>query len=273
MDKINIFGATGFIGSQFYNCYKEYCIIQEKDDNIPKSNNILYLISTVDNYNVFDNPNLDIDTNLSKLVEVLKNCKDKNITFNFVSSWFVYGKLKNLPAKETYTCNPSGFYSITKKCAEDLLISYCNTFNIKYRILRLSNVYGNTDINASIKKNALQYLVMRIKNNDPIDLYNDGNFTRDYIHVTDACRAINLCIESAGLNEIINIGSGKKYKFKKLIDFLIKMTDSKSIVSSKDPSEFHKLVQVKDMYLDVAKLKRLGFKENFNIFDGLETLI
>ena len=114
---------------------------------------------------------------------------------------------------------------------------------------------------------------MRIKNNDPIELYNDGNFIRDYIHVTDACRAINLCIESAGLNEIINIGSGKKYKFKKLIDFVIKMTDSKSIVSSKDPSEFHKLVQVKDMYLDVAKLKRLGFKENFNIFDGLETLI
>ena len=54
MDKINIFGATGFIGSQFYNCYKEYCIIQEKDDNIPKSNNILYLITLKKLYKNFN---------------------------------------------------------------------------------------------------------------------------------------------------------------------------------------------------------------------------
>ena len=39
--------------------------------------------------------------------------------------------------QENALCDPKGFYSITKRTAEQLLISYCETFNIKYRIVRI----------------------------------------------------------------------------------------------------------------------------------------
>ena len=64
-------------------------------------------------------------------------------------------KTKNLPVNESQPCDPKGFYSITKKCAEDLLISFCNTFGVKYRIIRLCNVMGKGDKGASSKKNAI----------------------------------------------------------------------------------------------------------------------
>ena len=178
-----------------------------------------------------------------------------------------------MPAKETSLCNPRGFYSITKKCAEDLVISYCKTFNLPYRILRLCNVYGPTDKGVSKQKNALQYLIKEIKNNNDINLYYDGDFIRDYMHVDDICRAIYLCLEKSDHNQIINIGSGVAQNFKEIIDFAIAESNSSSKTSSIEAADFHKLVQVKDMVMDVSKLKELGFCQSIPIQDGIKQLI
>ena len=186
LSDITVFGGRGFVGSNFCK-NKENVVIKDRDDYTRHSNNIVYFISTVDNYNVYDNPHLDIDTNLKVLIDVLSDCK-KGDTFNFISSWFVYGQTK-LPVKETSQCDPKGFYSITKRAAEQLLISYCETFGINYRILRLANVVGRGDQKVSKKKNALQYLINEMREHRPIELYRGGEFTRDYIHVDDVSRA------------------------------------------------------------------------------------
>ena len=169
---ISVYGASGFVGSRFCNLYPNFVLRQEREERKPRTENILYLISTVDNYNVHSNITLDVETNLKVLCEVLDFCRDSNLTFNFISSWFVYGKTQ-LPAKEEYTCSPTGFYSITKKAAEDLLISFCKTYNVKYRIIRLCNVLGVGDCKASSKKNALSYMVGLLKNNEDVYLYDD----------------------------------------------------------------------------------------------------
>ena len=70
---------------------------------------------------------------------------------------------------------------------------------MNYRIFRLANVYGPDDNGYIKKKNALQYLIGEIKNNNDIKLYYDGNFIRDYIYVNDVCRAIKLCMEHSGV--------------------------------------------------------------------------
>ena len=95
----SVFGATGYIGGTFCNLYPNLVVRQDREDRIPKSNNILYLISTTDNYNVHSNITLDVDTNLKVLCEVLDHCKNENVVFNFISSWFVYGNV-GLPATE-----------------------------------------------------------------------------------------------------------------------------------------------------------------------------
>lgn len=267
---ISVFGGTGFVGSEFCRQTQQPYLLIPRNDRQPQSSAVLYFISTTHNYHVFDDIHKDVDTNLTILLDVLKHVKKGDI-FNFISSWFVYGDVP-LPAKEDADCHPKGFYSITKKAAEDLLISYCQTFEINYRILRLSNVYGRGDQDVSPRKNALQYLVQQLRENAPIKLYYDGNFIRDYLHVRDAANAIDLAITKAPLNTILNIGSGKPQNFGELIWHAKKRLNSTSSISSTEPTPFHKIVQVKDFYMNADRIRKLGFEPQVSIETGINEL-
>jgi nucleoside-diphosphate-sugar epimerase len=90
-------------------------------------------------------------------------------------------------------------------------MSWCNTFDINYRILRLSNIYGPGDARASTKKNAIQHMVTQLYNNQPIQLYEGGLVSRDLLYIDDAVRAISLVLEKGEFNSVYNIGSGTHY--------------------------------------------------------------
>jgi nucleoside-diphosphate-sugar epimerase len=171
----------------------------------------------------------------------------------------VYGD-GEIPYKESQHCNPKGFYSITKYTAEMLLQSYCRTFGLNYRIIRLGNVFGPGDKSTSSKKNALQFLVRRIQSNESIDLYEGGDIIRDFIHVTDVVQGLDLILNKSGLDQIYNLGSGVPTNMGKLLKEYAKETNSDSPFNSKATPEFHKVVQVKDAYLDTEKIRSLGFK-------------
>lgn len=271
MSGISVFGSSGFVGSEFCRVTKRDLFKIPREEREPQSPESVYFISTTDNYNVFEDLHKDIDTNLTVLMDVIKNLKPSESTFNFISSWFVYGDA-DLPATEESYCNPKGFYSITKRTAEQLLISYCETFGINYRILRLCNVYGAGDKGASKKKNALQFLIDRFKANESIELYHGGEFYRDYMHVTDVARAIDMVINKGELNQVYNIGSGEKVLFKDLISTIVKETDSQSQITPIEPPKFHQTIQVKDFYFKTDKLKELGFKRTISLEEGLKQL-
>ena len=137
----------------------------------------------------------------------------------------MYGQNPDIPFHEENTkCNPTGFYSITKHCAEQMLICFCNTFDIKYRIFRLANVLGEGDEKISSKKNALQFMIKEIVNDKDIHLYYGGEVLRDYIYIDDVCEGIKICLDKAPVNQIVNIGSGSPSRFLDIIDKTIKKT-------------------------------------------------
>lgn len=275
-NKISVFGSKGFIGSKFCELHSDVSLPIDRNDYTPKSNNILYLISTIDNYNIHKDLHIDINTNLNVLMNVLENIDrdDKDLVFNFVSSWFVYGKNEITPFDEEKSlCNPTGFYSITKRCAEQMIISFCETFDIKYRIFRLANVLGEGDFKISKKKNALQFLVKEVVENNDVELYNNGSAIRDYIYVDDVCNAIKCCIDNAPTNEIINIGNGKPYILADIIHQTIEKTNSSSKILNIKPPHFHDVVQVEHSYLNTSKLQSYGFKSQYNIDQIIDKLI
>lgn len=275
MEKINVFGGTGFIGSRFCELFKDQVIINDRNDYVPKTNNIVYFISTIDNYNIHTDLHVDINTNLTVLMNVLEHLRNQpNATFNFVSSWFVYGQNDKTPFREDdLSCNPTGFYSITKRCAEQLLISFCNTYGIKYRIFRLANVLGEGDGKISKKKNALQFLIKEIVDGNDVELYYGGNVLRDYIYVDDVCYAMNHCIQQAPVDQIINVGSGKPYLFLNIIKKAISIAKSDSKIIEINPTHFHNVVQVKNSYLDTTKLNNFGYSCKYDIDDMVYKLV
>lgn len=270
MSKISVFGGTGFIGGTFCKMYSNEVSIVSRDSKDIETNEILYFISTTTNQSVFSNLHIDIDTNLSFFVDVLENCKGKDVVFNFISSGFVYGN-NILNAKETDCCNPTGFYSITKRCAEQLLISFCETFGIKYRILRIGNVYG-LDKTISPGKNVLGYMVGLLKENKDIKLYGGGEFLKDYMFVEDICRAIKVVLEKGNMNEIYNISSGTSMTFKNIIESARDIVDSKSnLINVEFPVE-QEYFQIKNMTLNTDKLESLDFSCFMDLMSGLQIL-
>jgi nucleoside-diphosphate-sugar epimerase len=261
--------------------YKQHLIevVNLRNDYDVYLKDVLYLISTNHNYNVFTDPYIDVETNLIDLIRVLESWKntqgDQNGVFNFVSSWFVYGDNGCYPSKETDPCNPKGFYSITKRAAEQLLISYCVTFNLNYRIFRLANVIGENDPKASAQKNALQYMINLMKKGERIELYEggDGDFVRDFIHVDDCVRAMDILLQGSEKNTIYNVGNGIPVRFGELIKFAHGEIQSTSEIVDIQQKSFHKKVQVKSFYMDNSLLKSLGYVPTYSAEDAVRDMI
>lgn len=280
---ISVYGHTGFVGSEFVRKYGELENLWlvprwSRRPNPYVTSDMLYLISTTHNYHVFDDPTLDVKTNLVVLTETLDSWKRNNPdgVFNFVSSWFVYGPRHGWEraglVREDDSCDPQGFYSITKRCAEQLVESFCKTHNLNYRILRLCNILGPGDKGVSKQKNALQYLINEMKLDNTIEIYGDGNFTRTYMDVRDCVRAIRLVMLDGELNSIYNIGVEPSQKFISLIRSAHTILQSKSEIRFIEPKKFHKQVQVENFDMDCAKLRSLGFHPEYLITDTLREL-
>jgi len=262
---LSIYGATGRIGSYYSKLFKSIAIPRNTEK--PLSSRVLYFISTTDNFNVFTNPTIDVETNLLELVKRLHKCRLHGLSeFNFVSSWFVYGKRYD-KCLETDYCFPSGLYPVTKLAAENIVIDYCNQFNIKWRILRLGNVYGGSD-KGSDKRNALHKFVQDIKENKDIKIFK--NVGRDFIHILDVCRGIYTVVEHGEHNSIYNIGTGSKFMMSSMLSEALKLTKSSSQITCIDPPPDYN--QAVSTYLDTSKLKKLGFKPFIHPLQGIKDL-
>ena len=270
MNKLSVYGSTGFIGGTFCDLYPDEVIKVPREERKPESKDIIYFISTTTNSHVFNDLHIDVDTNLTVLTDVLEHCEDKDITFNFVSSAFVYGT-DVIDAKEDDPCEPGGFYSITKRCAEQLLISYCKTFDVKYRIMRIANVYGD-DKTVSAQKNVLKFLIGLMKEDKDLVLYDDGMQLRDYMHVNDICRAMKLVMEKGEINSIYNIAAGNPLPFKTIMEKARDFLGSKSKFNYVDYPEFNKIAQAYNYSVNADKLKDLGFEPQISFDEGLKSL-
>ena len=270
MSKLSVYGGTGFIGGTFCGLYPDEVIKIPREQRKPETKDILYFISTTTNHNVFDDLHVDINTNLNLLMDVLEHCRDNDITFNFISSCFVYG-LDIINAKEGDPCEPGGFYSITKRCAEQLLISYCKTFDVKYRIMRIANVYGD-DKTVSAKKNVLKFLISLMKEDKDLLLYDDGMQLRDYMHVSDICRALKLVMDKGEINSIYNIAGGHPLPFKTIMERAREYLGSNSKFNYAEQPKFNKIAQAYNYSVNTDKLRSLGFVPKIDFDDGLKSL-
>jgi dTDP-glucose 4,6-dehydratase len=262
---LSLYGATGIIGSYFSGLFPVHCI--PRNQLHPTTKEILYLISTTDNKTYKENPHIDVETNLVQLLKRLEACRTAGIhTFNFVSSWFVYGSDHQYPNEEA-NCDPNGFYSITKYTAEKLVKEYCTSFGINYRIFRLGNVYGGPD-KGSTKRNALHYLIEQLKEDKDITVY--INISRDFIHILDVCRALELLCNHGRVNSTYNVGTGLSIRFGYALDKAKHILNSKGhVLRDVVPSDYNQAVR---FGLNCTKLQAHGFKPLISFEEGLKDL-
>lgn len=299
MAKILITGGLGFVGSYL----TELCIDKghdvtilsrsdSKKSNISHLKNvkliikdvkdinhkvksfdlIFHLAGSTDNYAIIENqPYRDIELNCTNTIALLEACKKHNpkVRILFASTFFVNGNIP-LPATPKSPCKPLGLYGATRLAGEHFCHIYNKIFDMNINIVRFTNVYGPRE-KISKKKAGFNFLIKQAVDGKELQVYNDGDFYRDYIYVTDAAEACLLVAQKGKADMIYYIGNGEYVKFKELIDIIIEKTNAKT--KSIEPPDFHKRVGIIDFVCDNSDLKKLGWSPKISLKDGISKTI
>ena len=137
------------------------------------------------------------------LLEAARTAKQLR-RFVQISTDEVYGSVAEGSSRETDELRPRNPYAASKAGADRLAYSYWATYDVPVVITRASNNYGPYQFPEKI----IPLFVTNAFDDIPVPLYGDGLNERDWLHVSDHCRAIDVVIERGKPGEVYNIGGG-----------------------------------------------------------------
>ena len=215
-----------------------------------------------------EDPLKPFNVNVMGTMNVLKAAVDNDVkkVIN-ASSSSVYGKVEYLPFNEEHPTNPLSPYGVSKLAAEH----YCRVFYEIYGIptvsIRYFTVYGprmRPDL-------AIPIFTLKFLNNEPPEIFGDGEQTRDFTYVDDIIAANLKFLETSKLEgEVVNIGSGNRITINQLIEIMKRLlkSDIEPIYSERAAGDaLHTLA-------DIAKARaQLGYEPTTTIEQGIALFI
>ena len=117
-------------------------------------------------------------------------------------------------------------YTITKETCERYLTMYRNVYGFNAVIARPFNVYGPEEHLSEYRK-AVPYFTIAALKNETIEIFGNGEQTMDAVYVDDAIEALVRC-STVRPREVVEIGSGRPLKVKRLAQEIVNLTNSKS---------------------------------------------
>jgi dTDP-L-rhamnose 4-epimerase len=173
---------------------------------------------------------------------------------------------------ENSTIHPSSVYGITKQQQEQMILLMGKTLNIPAVALRYQNVYGPGQSLSNPYTGILSIFSTRILNGNDIDVYEDGNESRDFVFIDDVVNATILALEKDEANDqIFNVGSGIATSVIDVANILKSFYNSNVNITI---SGKYRLGDIRHNYADLSKIKNsLGFVPKFDFLKGIKEFV
>jgi dTDP-glucose 4,6-dehydratase len=179
-----------------------------------------------------------------------------------ISTDEVYGSVAEGSSRETDELKPRNPYSASKAGADRLAYSYWATFQVPVVITRASNNYGPYQFPEKI----IPLFVTNALDNLPVPLYGDGLYERDWLYVSDHCRALDLLLERGVPGEVYNVGGGNPVRNIDLTRDILRLVDKpESLIKPVTDRPGHD----RRYSLDTSKLQGLGWRPQVPFDSGL----
>lgn len=179
-----------------------------------------------------------------------------------ISTDEVYGSVAEGASRETDELRPRNPYSASKAGADRLAYSYWATFEVPIIITRASNNYGPNQFPEKI----IPLFITNALDDKPVPLYGDGLNERDWLHVADHCRAIDLLIERGVCGQVYNVGGGNPVRNIDLTRRILELTGKpESLITPVADRPGHD----RRYALDTTKLASLGWEPQVLFERGL----
>lgn len=177
--------------------------------------------------------------------------------------------LEVLATDERSQINPLSIYAITKYNQEQYVQMACTSIGIPYVIFRYQNVYGPGQSLKNPYTGILSIFSTQIKNHNPVNVFEDGKESRDFVFIDDVVSATVAGIEKAEAdNEIFNVGSGVPTPVIKVAETLKALYGSTVEINL---TGNYRIGDIRHNYADLRKIKtQLGFIPQISFEAGIE---
>jgi dTDP-glucose 4,6-dehydratase len=211
--------------------------------------------------------------------------------FHHVSTDEVYGSLgpNDVPFSETAPYAPNSPYSASKAASDHLVRAYHRTYGLDVTISNCSNNYGPFHFPEKL----IPLMIVNALQGKPLPVYGDGKHVRDWLHVSDHCRGIELVIERGEAGHAYNIGGGEEAENIALVESLCAVLDAAhgnglvsrerfpqaAPVAGKSASSLITYVTDRPGHdrryaIDSSKIERaLGYRASIGLREGLEETV
>ncbi len=179
-----------------------------------------------------------------------------------VSTDEVYGSIESGSSKETDPIAPRNPYSAAKAGGDMQALAFFNTHKFPVLVTRGSNTYGPYQYP---EKLASLFITNAI-DDEPLPLYGDGLQIRDWLHVEDHCRGIDVVFREGQPGEIYNIDGGMERTNLDVTERILESLEKdKTLIQHVEDRPGHD----RRYSMDAAKLKKLGWKPEVDFEKGL----
>jgi dTDP-glucose 4,6-dehydratase len=183
-----------------------------------------------------------------------------------ISTDEVYGSVPTGESKETDELRPRNPYSASKAGADRLAYSYFATYQVPVIVTRASNNYGPYQFPEKV----IPLFITNAIEDQALPLYGDGLNVRDWLHVEDHCRGVDLIIEKGVTGEVYNIGGGNEVPNVELTRRILQLTGKpESLIRP----VADRLGHDRRYALSTAKLRALGWSPIHAFEEGLRATV
>tara|TARA_B110000971_G_scaffold221949_1_gene271806 strand:- start:10272 stop:11414 length:1143 start_codon:yes stop_codon:yes gene_type:complete len=168
--------------------------------------------------------------------------------------------------------HPSSVYGITKQNQEQMVLNVCKSINIPAIAYRYQNVYGPGQSLKNPYTGILSIFSTQIRNGNDINIFEDGNESRDFVFIDDVVNSTVLGIQSSSVDfESFNVGSGAQTSVMRVAEAL--KENYKSSININITGDF-RLGDIRHNYADLTKIKnQLGFVPQYDFKEGVEKFV
>ncbi len=183
-----------------------------------------------------------------------------------ISTDEVYGSVPAGASKETDELRPRNPYAASKAGADRLAYSFWATYQVPVIITRASNNYGPYQFPEKI----IPLFITNALDVQGLPLYGDGLNVRDWLHVGDHCRALDLVLERGTPGDVYNIGGGNEVPNVELTRRILGLLNRSDTLITPVPD---RLGHDRRYALDTARVRALGWAPRVPFDDGLRSTV
>ncbi len=189
--------------------------------------------------------------------------------FYQISTDEVYGDVEpGVFSKETDRLQPSSPYSAAKAAGDLLILAYARTHKLPVVISRCTNNYGPYQY----PEKMLPLFVTNLIEDKKVPVYGDGRQVRDWLHVDDHCRGIDVVLDKGEHGEIYNIGANHDPEWTNM-DVAKLILDELGMDESMIEHVPDRPGHDRRYAVDAGKMKDLGFRSEVPPEEGLRQTV